>query len=105
MSVPKFETQRELFIHIWINRSHYSEVSGEYLGEEPRAHYFSHVIGKGAYPSFKLREDNIVLMTIQEHEQWGNRRWEIENDPRWKWVFDREEELKEEHNKKAPVKH
>ena len=101
MSERKFDNQRDLFIYIWINRKHYSEVSGEYLGEEPRAHYFSHVIGKGAYPSFKLREDNIVLMTIEEHEQWGNRRWEIKNDPKWRRVFELEERLIQEHNKKA----
>lgn len=62
-----FSGQRELFFYVWNNRPHISEISGAYLGHEAVAHFFAHIIGKGAYPSFKLREDNIVLLTREEH--------------------------------------
>lgn len=66
-----FKNQTELFNHIWETREHVSELSGEQLLHKghPQWHWqFLHILPKGSYPAFKLREDNIILGTIKEHE-------------------------------------
>jgi len=71
MSSKKFKNQTEMFNWIHENREWKSEVSGKPL--LPKGHWqfhwqFAHLIGKGPYPSFKLREENIMLMLPEEHE-------------------------------------
>lgn len=61
--------QKELFIEIWNERPHVSEVSGKPLREFD-VRYFSHILTKGAYPSMKLNKRNIILMTPEEHHEW-----------------------------------
>jgi hypothetical protein len=69
MSKPNLKS---LFIEIWEERPHLSEVSGRPL--LPIGHWqwhwqFAHILTKGAYPSFKFRKDNIILMLPEEHEK------------------------------------
>lgn len=67
-----FKNQSELFAHIWKTREHVSELSGKPLlnNGHPQWHWqFLHLLGKGAYPAFKLREDNIILALPDEHEK------------------------------------
>lgn len=68
----KFKNQKEMFNWIWENREHVSEISGHLL--LPKTHFqwhwqFAHILSKGAYPSFKLNPDNIMLMLPSEHEK------------------------------------
>lgn len=65
--------QREMFLNIWKNRKHYSEVSGVYLGKEPMSTYFHHILPKEKYPEACLDEENIVLLSLEEHSN-------VEND-------------------------
>ena len=58
---------RELFLDIWKKRKHHSEVSGVYLGKEPMSTYFHHILPKEKYPEACFDEDNIVLLTLDEH--------------------------------------
>lgn len=58
---------RDLFLHIWRKRQHKSEVSGDYLGKEPLSVFFHHILPKEKYPGAKLDEDNIILLTLDEH--------------------------------------
>lgn len=65
-----FKNQTELFNFIWETREHVSELTGKPLlnRNHPQWHWqFIHILGKGAYPSFKLREDNILLGLPDEH--------------------------------------
>ena len=67
-----FKNQKELFEHIWETREHISELSGKPL--LPKGHFqfywqFLHVLSKGAYPSYKLEEKNILLALPEEHEK------------------------------------
>lgn len=64
----------ELFKHIWEQRGPYSQISGTYLGEF-NVCYFAHIIpkAKNKFPEFKLNQDNIYLMTFDEHFMWDNR--------------------------------
>lgn len=91
MPSSKKKSSKDFFMEIWDERPHVSEVSGEPLGEEPLAQFFSHVLGKGAHPEFKFDKRNIMLMTFDEH-----RMWEFGVPPRagkWEKVYKRRESL------------
>ena len=74
----------ELFMNIWKKRKHYSEVSGTYLGKEALSIYFHHILPKNKYPEFCLDEENIILLTLEEHEnvEWNMYRYEEINKRR-----------------------
>ena len=65
--------QREMFLDIWKKKPHKSEVSGIYLGKEPMSTYFHHILPKEKYPEACLDEENIILLTLEEHSN-------VEND-------------------------
>jgi hypothetical protein len=68
----KKPNQIDLFRKVWAERPHISEVSGLPLYGEGHSlwHWqFAHVLGKGAYPRYKFREENIMLMRPEEHEK------------------------------------
>jgi hypothetical protein len=92
-------TQIEFFREIWSERPHFSEVSGEFLGEEMQPICMSHLLPKGSYRKFKFRKDNIVLMTPDEHQLWhsegpGN----LMFSKGWSAICDKYFELKREAN-------
>jgi hypothetical protein len=58
---------REMFLDIWKKKRHYSEVSGTYLGSEPMSTYFHHILPKSKYPEACFDEENIILLTLDEH--------------------------------------
>ena len=83
---------REMFINIWKKRRHYSEVSGDYLGKEPMSIYFHHILAKEKYPEACLDEENIILLTLEEHSN-------VENDMyRYEEINNRRISLKEKYN-------
>ena len=55
------------FKQIWKERPHKSEISGRYLGKEASSAFFHHILPKNKYPEFRLDEENIILLTIDEH--------------------------------------
>lgn len=69
----KIETMRNLFLEIWKERKHYSEVSGNYLGKEPLSIFFHHIFPKSKYPDLEYDKSNIILLSLLEHES-------VEND-------------------------
>jgi len=89
-----------VYNEIWSERVHRSEVSGEPLLPKghPMWHWqFSHCIGKGCYGKFKYDKRNIILKTPDEHILWENYKHKIRDNPKWKWVFELEEALKQEY--------
>lgn len=58
---------QEFFLDIWKKRPHKSEISGAYLGSEPMSTYFHHILPKEKYPDAKYDEQNIILLTLDEH--------------------------------------
>lgn len=79
---------REMFLSVWKKRKHHSEVSGAYLGSEPMSTYFHHILAKEKYPEACLDEENIILLTLEEHSN-------VENDMyRYEEVNRRREQLK-----------
>lgn len=84
--------QREMFINIWKKRPHKSEVSGTYLGKEPMSTYFHHILAKEKYPDACLDEENIILLTLEEHSN-------VENDMyKYEEVNERRKQLKIKYN-------
>lgn len=68
-SPNKFLEMRDFFLAIWKKRPHNSEISGTYLGSEPLSTYFHHILPKNKYPEACFDEENIILLTLSEHEQ------------------------------------
>ncbi len=67
--IRKISEMKEFFLQIWSKRSHHSEVSGKWLGNEPLTVFFHHILSKEKYPQASLDEENIVLLRLEEHEQ------------------------------------
>jgi hypothetical protein len=59
--------QRDMFLNIWKKRPHRSEISGVYLGSEPMSTYFHHILPKSKYPEACFDEENIILLSLDEH--------------------------------------
>ena len=68
-TIRQISEMREFFLQIWSRRSHHSEVSGRWLGKEPLTVFFHHILPKEKYPEAALDEQNIILLTLEEHEQ------------------------------------
>jgi hypothetical protein len=66
-NVKKINEMQEFFLNIWKKRKHFSEISGKYLGNEPMSTYFHHILSKEKYPEASLDEENIILLTLDEH--------------------------------------
>lgn len=67
--INDLKPMQDLFLKIWKNRLHYSQVSMDYLGKEPLSVFFHHILPKEKYPQAAFDEENIILLTLNEHEQ------------------------------------
>ena len=82
---------QEFFLQIWRKKLHYSEVSMDYLGKEPLSVFFHHILPKEKYPQASLDEENIILLTLDEHTN-------VESDMyRYEEVNKRREKLKQKY--------
>lgn len=96
-------SERDVFEQIWGTEPELrkSFVTGKTLPDIHNAYpwYFSHILpkGKNRYPMFKYYKRNIVLKTFEEHTEWEHHQYRIKDDPKWKHVFDLQQELKEEY--------
>lgn len=68
-TIRKTVELQQFFLHIWKKKPHKSEVSQEYLGSQPLSTFFHHILPKSKYPEAALDEENIILLTLNEHEQ------------------------------------
>ena len=99
--VRKPTGEMEIFKQILAERSiggkNYSQVSGELI-ESPNQFNLHHLLPKGSYPAYRLNKDNIVIISEDEHFDFHNNTAKVKADPKWKWLFDKIEELKIEYN-------
>jgi len=69
--LPKNTGQLALFDQIWNTRPHVSELSGGPLDKYYNTPFFiwlfAHVLDKKNYPLFIIEEENIMLMSPEEH--------------------------------------
>ena len=90
--VDHTKIMQEFFVEIWNKRPHKSEVSGTYLGNEPLSTFFHHILPKNKYPEARLDEENIILLTLNEHDQ-------VESDLyKFEEVNKRREQLKQKYD-------
>lgn len=89
--VQKTTEMQEFFLQIWKKKPHKSEVSGESLGSEALSIFFHHVLPKEKYSQARFDEENIILLTWEEHDQ-------VERDvTRYEEVNKRREQLKKKY--------
>ena len=69
----KTHEMREFFLSYWKKSDKKSAVSRTFLGKEPMSTYFHHILPKEKYPEACLDEENIILLTLEEHSN-------VEND-------------------------
>jgi len=67
--VRKNIEMKNFFLQIWAKKPHKSEISGLSLGSEPLSTFFHHILPKNKYPEAGLDEENIILLTWEEHDQ------------------------------------
>ena len=59
--------EREVFLDIWKDRPHFCTNCQDFLGHEPLAHFFSHIISKKREPRLRLEPTNIRLLCNDCH--------------------------------------
>ena len=106
--VRKATGELDMFKEIWEEREHVSFVSGEPLDKyakniETFVKMFAHILSKGAYPAFRLRKDNIVLLTPDEHFLYDMANHKIKEDQYWAGVYEMKEKLKIEYNNRNKI--
>lgn len=67
ITINEIEKMKAFFIKIWKKRGHFSEISGTPLGREPLTIFFHHILPKEKYPQAAYDEQNIILLTFDEH--------------------------------------
>lgn len=67
--IRQISEMQEFFLHIW-NKSnvHTCENCGKWLGKEPLSYMFDHVLEKSKYPELKYKEENIMLLCLECHD-------------------------------------
>lgn len=60
---------KEFFMYVWSKKPHISEISYTPLGNELKSIFFHHVLLKSKYKEAMYDEDNIILLTFQEHQE------------------------------------
>jgi hypothetical protein len=90
--IEEKSSMREMFLRVWKQRPHKSEISGERLGTEPLSIFFHHILPKEKYKDATLDEENIILLTLDEHTNVEN------NIYRYEEVNKRREYLKTKYN-------
>jgi hypothetical protein len=92
VSDGKTHQMREFFLSYWKKMPHYSEISGKWLGKEPMSTYFHHILPKEKYPEACFDEENIILLTLEEHS-------DVENDMyKYEEINKRRKQLKLKYN-------
>ena len=92
VSDGKKHQMREFFLLYWKKMPHYSEISGKWLGKEPMSTYFHHILPKEKYPEACFDEENIILLTLEEHS-------DVENDMyKYEEINKRRKQLKLKYN-------
>jgi hypothetical protein len=66
-------SMRDFFVAIWKKRPHRSEIDDTFLGKEPLSVFFHHILPKEKYPQAEFDEENIILMSLDQHSN-------VEND-------------------------
>lgn len=95
----KVTGEKDMFMEIWGERPHYSEVSGQWLGNEAQSWFFAHILPKKNFPNFRLEKSNVMLMTQDEHYAFDmTLKSKLKQNEMWDHVFRKAEELRNKYN-------
>jgi hypothetical protein len=92
--VKKNTGLKNVFLEIWEEREHVSELSGKYLGEESNAWFFAHIRSRGSAPHLATNKENIMLLTPEEHTMVDHKTHLAKQDPLYAPFFEKLELLK-----------
>jgi hypothetical protein len=72
-AINNISTMQMFFLSIWQKRAHKSEISGEWLPQDidgfpSSSAYFHHILEKEKFPEAKYDKENIILLTLEEHD-------------------------------------
>jgi hypothetical protein len=93
----------DMFNEIWAEREHVSFVSGETIMGDMSVWYMAHILPKGSYQRYRLRKDNIVLLTKEEHTLFDHASHKIKDDPMWQPLLELKQEMKEMYNREMKI--
>lgn len=92
--------ERALFVQLWAKCGGKCQITGLPLLPPEHPHFHmqgSHLLPKGRYPDYRLREDNIVMCLKSEHDRWHDEGAErMLNHPQWRPFAERYFRLKAE---------
>lgn len=86
--------EMDLFKHLWGTRKHTCYITGRELEFSPSICF--HILGKGAFPAYRLNPSNIIFVNAEYHTDWHTMSREklLKKDRRWEYVFKLYEMLK-----------
>jgi hypothetical protein len=86
--------EMDLFKHLWETRKHRCYVTGRELEFSPSICF--HILGKGAFPAYRLNPSNIIFVNAEYHTDWHtlSREKLLQKDSRWAYIFKLYEMLK-----------
>lgn len=95
-------SEKDVMLEIWGERPHVSEISGERLIED-KNHYlfwnqFAHCLPKSIGGRFRLRKDNIFLVTPHEHDLQTRYPGKTKLYRTWDKFWEKYDELKQEYH-------
>jgi len=85
------QKMKDFFLSIWFKKPHNSELSGAWLGYEFKTIFFHHILKSRKYSEAKYDEENIILLTFEEHQQAEM------NEDRYEEINKRRDNLKEKY--------
>lgn len=95
--VRKTTGELDVMISIGESREHKSIVSGEYIYNLTPSN-MAHVLSKKQFPLFRLRPENIQILTVSEHTEYDQGSIEkLRANPLWDNFFKLREELLQEY--------
>lgn len=83
-----------LFLKIYADRKGLCDITGEAIPFDVGS--FAHILGKGAYPSLRLDESNIIMIKKEIHDLYDNHGKEklLAKYPTAILIYDKKEQLK-----------
>jgi len=99
MGIGKMK-ELDLFKEIWLERIHYSELTGKPLSFYQWHSQFAHILPKGKYPEARLDKENIILLTPEEHSLYDagtedqRIRYAQKNGTSWDKLYKKRDKLK-----------
>lgn len=75
----KGQTLKEwLYSEFWEKKPRMSSISGNFLGGTFSTVYYHHILPKNIYPELTFKEDNIIILTWDEHQNVENSMYKYE---------------------------